>query len=168
MMEFTVRDEKSGDEQSIHDLTRIAFEGKTFSNKTEHLIVDTLRSKKALAVSLVAIVDGNLVGHVAFSLVTMSEGKNKWYALGPISVIPPLQKQGIGSGLIREGLARIQLLGAAGCVIVGNPRYYTRFGFEHDSSVVLEDMPPAASLVLRFVPNKDRGFVRFHDAFSHP
>jgi putative acetyltransferase len=161
-----VRAENPGDVASIRDLTRIAFAEKAFSSKTEPLIVDALREAAALSVSLVGVLEGRVVGHVAFSPVTVSEGRGAWYVLGPISVAPALQRRGIGSRLVNEGLSRLRDREAAGCVLVGNPRYYTRFGFQHDPTLILENWPAEVSLVVRFRPGEDRGVVTFHPAFS--
>ena len=75
------------------------------SNHTEQFIIEALRSARALTVSLVAEVDGIVVGHIAFSPVTMSDGTSAWYGLGPVSVHPEYQRNGIGKALIQEGLA---------------------------------------------------------------
>jgi putative acetyltransferase len=137
-----------------------------YSSRTEHLIVDALRAEGALALSLVAVIENLIVGHVAFSLVEISEASGTWYLLGPVSVLPAEQRRGIGSAVIRTGLARLRASGAAGCVLAGDPRYYTRFGFAHDPSITLEGVPPEAWLALRFLPSGDRGSVRLHPAFS--
>ncbi len=172
LTELVMRDEAPEDHKAIHELTKAAFADKSFSAKDEHFLVDALREAGALAVSLVAVGDGSVVGHVAFSLVEMATPDGAladgWYALGPISVAPNRQGQGIGGRLARAGLQRIKTLGANGCVLAGDPKYYTRFGFRHDPSIVLDHVPADASLVLRFGDNDDRGFVRFHPAFSTP
>lgn len=165
-MNFLICDERPDDAGAIYDLTKLAFEDKSFSSKTEHLIVNSLRAADAMAVSLVAVADDRVLGHVAFSNVSMSNAEGTWYVLGPVSVSPERQRQGIGAALIREGLSRVQQLGAAGCVLAGDPQYYIRFGFGHDPSVVLDQIPPEVSLVLRFRPTDDHGFVKFHPAFA--
>jgi predicted N-acetyltransferase YhbS len=162
-----IREESPEDERAIHDLTRIAFQGKEYSSNTEHLIVDALRADSALELSLVAVDGRRVVGHIAFSRVAIQRGK-QWYALGPISVAPDLQRQGIGSALIERGLSMLRDRTAAGCVLVGDPNYYSRFGFRHDRAVILEGMPSEYSMVLRFQSNEDGGSVKFHPAFSSP
>ena len=129
-MDILIRSEKSTDIDAIEQVTLAAFTGKFRDNPTEHLIVNGLRDAGALSLSLVAEVDEKIVGHVAFSLVTINGENLNWYGLGPISVISELQKQGIGSKLIHEGLSTIQTLGAKGCVLEGSPAYYQRFGFK--------------------------------------
>ena len=101
-----IRDEKSTDFEVISEVTITAFETMEISNHTEQFIIEALRSAKALTVSLVAEVDGIVVGHIAFSPVTMSDGSKDWYGLGPVSVHPDFQRMGIGKALIQEGLSR--------------------------------------------------------------
>ena len=98
-----IRLETPQDINAIEKITIAAFNGKLYSDQTEHLIVNRLREAGAMSVSLVAEVDGQVVGHVAFSVVTINGEDKGWYGLGPVSVSPELQKQGIGSKLIREG-----------------------------------------------------------------
>lgn len=167
-MDVSLRDERPGDAQAIQDVTRVAFAPMSFSSGTEHLIVGWLRAAGALSLSLVAVLDERVVGHVAFSRVSLSSGAADWFALGPVSVAPGLQRGGIGSRLIQAGITRLQGLGAAACVLSGNPAYYNRFGFFHDDRVQLEDTPPEAALVLRFTDVESAGFVRFHETFSRP
>lgn len=162
-----IRDERPGDEGAIHSLTALAFRTMPYSSGTEQHIIDTLRAEGALTVSLVAELDAKIVGHIAFSPVTIAGADAEWYALGPVSVHPDVQRLGIGSALIREGLARLKARGAAGCVLAGDTNYYGRFGFVRDSAFVLTDTPPEASMVLRFRGDTDGGVVRFHPAFSH-
>src|SRR3990172_2019973 len=122
-----IRNERESDVGVISEVTKEAFENHPHSNHTEQFIVDALRAANALTVSLVAEVDGKVVGHIAFSPVTISDGSQNWYGLGPISVLPECQKQGIGKSLIDEGLSLLKALGAKGCVLVGEPKYYERF-----------------------------------------
>lgn len=165
-MNVSLRDERPGDEQAIRELTRAAFEGKPYAAGTEHLLVGWLRAAGALRFSLVAVLQGRIVGHVALSEADMSGASGKWYALGPISVEPALQRKGIGSMLVSEALRRIRGLGAAGCVLSGDPAFYSRFGFARDPAVELEGEPPEYTFVLRFIDNGDSGFVRLHEAFT--
>ncbi|MBC7250073.1 MAG: N-acetyltransferase [Anaerolineae bacterium] len=93
-----IRDEKSTDYRAIADVTIAAFEKMEISNHTEQFVIEALRASQALSVSLVAEVDGRIVGHIAFSPVTMSDGAKDWYGLGPVSVHPDFQRKGIGKG----------------------------------------------------------------------
>lgn len=129
--EIIIRDETPEDVRAIGEVTVAAFKTLEVSNQTEQFIIDALRSAGALSVSLVAELDGRVVGHIAFSPITLSDGSTGWYGLGPVAVLPELQRQGIGTSLIREGLARLRALGGRGCCLVGHPDYYRRFGFEN-------------------------------------
>ena len=145
-----IRDETKYDAAVITEVTAAAFETLEISSHTEQFIVEALRSAKALTVSLVAEVDGRVVGHIAFSPVAMSDGAENWYGLGPVSVLPAYQRLGIGKALIREGLTRLKALGARGCCLVGHPDYYPRFGFENVVGLVLQGVPPEVFFALSF------------------
>jgi predicted N-acetyltransferase YhbS len=163
--QIDIRNERLEDIPNVYSLTQEAFRPMSYASGTEQDIVDALRREGALVVSLVAVLQREIIGHVAFSPVQFLSGASGWYALGPVSVRPRLQRQGIGTNLITKGLDHLKSIGASGCVLVGNPRYYGRFGFTQDTSLELERMSPSASLVLRFQNSGHSGFVRFHDAF---
>ncbi|MBN1826422.1 MAG: GNAT family N-acetyltransferase [Candidatus Eisenbacteria bacterium] len=160
-----IRDEKDADAGAIHDVTAAAFENMEISNQTEPYIVEALRAAGALTVSLVAESDGRVVGHVAFSPVTVSDGTADWYGLGPVSVLPEYQRQGIGKALIEEGLSRLKSRNARGCCLVGDPKYYVRFGFQNAPEMVLEGVPPEVFQVLSFGGPVPQGTVVFHEGF---
>jgi putative acetyltransferase len=126
-----IRDERPDDILAIHRLTGIAFAPMPHSDGTEPAIVDGLRRDGDLTLSLVAEVDGAIVGHVAFSPIAIA-GVAGWYGLGPISVHPDHQRRGIGRALVGEGLNRLRALGAKGCALIGDPAYYSRLGFVSD------------------------------------
>ena len=161
-----IRNETESDIQAIAEITKTAFATCPYGNHTEQFIIGALRAAGALAVSLVAEIDGNVVGHVAFSPVTISDGNPHWYGLGPVSVLPQHQRQGIGSALIREGLSLLRARGAQGCVLVGEPAYYQRFGFRNLPSLTLEGVPPQYFLALPFENPTPGSVVVFHSAFS--
>lgn len=108
-MNIQIRDEQNTDIQTIFDLTKAAFNDEEYSSHTEQFIVNALRAAKQLTVSLVAETQGKIVGHIAFSPVSISDGTTDWYGLGPISVLPEYQGKGIGSELMKEGLNRIKV-----------------------------------------------------------
>ena len=160
-----IRHETSADIKAIADVTAKAFRTVAISNQTEPFIIEALRGADALTLSLVAEIEGKVVGHVAFSPVTISDGTRNWYGLGPVSVLPENQRQGIGSALIRKGLSILQGLGGQGCCLVGDPNYYKRFRFQTISALVHEGVPPEVFLALplgEFVPT---GVVTFHEGF---
>ena len=161
-----IRPETPHDDETITLVTLAAFTGKFSDNPTEHLIVKGLREAGALSLSLVAELDGKIVGHVAFSKVTINGEDQGWYGLGPISVQPALQKQGIGSKLIQEGLAKIHAMGARGCVLEGDPNYYHRFGFKSYPNLIYENAPaPQYFMALPFYDAVPHGKVEYHQAF---
>ncbi|WP_119256362.1 GNAT family N-acetyltransferase [Shinella zoogloeoides] len=160
-----LRPERDGDIDAIRALTERAFRTARHADGTEHLIIDRLRAAGALTLSLVAEEGGAVVGHVAFSPISVSDGSAGWYGLGPISVDPSRQGEGIGSGLVRDGLARLEALGAAGCVLLGDPAYYGRFGFEPDPRLTLDGVPPEYFMRVAFSPVYGEGTVSYHPGF---
>jgi putative acetyltransferase len=163
---IVVRDETNADGGAITDVTIAAFKTLEVSNHTEQFIIEALRAAGSLSVSLVAEVDGRVVGHIAFSPVTISDGTQDWYGLGPVSVLPPYQRQGIGKALIHEGLSRLKGMQARGCCLVGHPEYYRKFGFDNVRELVHEGVPPEVFLALSFDGKTPRGTVTFHEAFK--
>jgi putative acetyltransferase len=165
-MDIIIRKETESDIKTISEITIAAFESLAISQHTEQFIVDALRDANVLSVSLVAVSGDQVVGHIAFSPVTISDGSSGWYGLGPISVLPELQKQGIGKTLMQEGLARLRSMGAKGCILVGDPGFYGRFGFRSPKDMFIEGVPQEYVLALPFVESKASGTVAFHDAFA--
>jgi len=163
---ITIRPETDADVDPIREITIEAFKTLQISNQTEHFIVEALRDGGALAVSLVAELGGKVVGHVAFSPVTLDDGTRDWYGLGPVSVLPEYQRQGVGTALIEEGLRRLKKLDAEGCCVVGHPEYYVRFGFENTPDLVFEGVPPEVFFALPFTGHAPRATVTFHEAFA--
>ncbi len=160
------RRENEGDADPIHDVTAAAFQGKPYSSGTEAHIVDALRAAGALTISLVAEDHDEIVGHIAFSPVTINGQAGRWYGLGPVSVLPLWQRRGIGSALIQGGLAQLRDLGAEGCVVLGDPAYYGRFGFTSDPALRYRDVDPSHFQRLSFTGVTPAGAVEFHPAFD--
>jgi putative acetyltransferase len=165
-LKVAVRSETDADAGAIAEVTAAAFRTLEISNHTEQFIISALRAAKALTVSLVAEVDGRVVGHIAFSPVAISDGTRNWYGLGPVSVLPAYQRQGIGKALMQEGLSRLKNMNAQGCCLVGHPDYYGKFGFKNMSGLVLEGVPQEFFLALSFDGHTPQGAVTFHDAFK--
>ncbi len=163
--DVVIRDETPEDADAITQVTAAAFQDLEVSGHTEQFIVEALRAAGALTVSLVAERDGRVVGHIAFSPVTISDGAADWYGLGPVSVLPEMQRQGIGTALITAGLARVKKLGARGCCLVGHPGYYARFGFRNVPGLTVEGVPPEVFFALSFADDMPQGSVSFHEAF---
>lgn len=160
-----IRRETEADVSAITEVTVAAFNSLEISNHTEQFIITALRAAKALAVSLVAEVDGHVIGHIAFSPIAISDGTQNWYGLGPVSVLPDCQRQGIGKALIKEGLSRLKDMHAQGCCLVGHPDYYKKFGFKNMPGLVLEGVPQDFFFALSFDGSTPQGTVTFHAAF---
>ncbi len=161
-----IRSEIPQDIKAIEQITIAAFDGKWYSDQTEHLVVNRLREAGAMSISLVAEMDGKVVGHIAFSVVTINGEDKGWYGIGPVSVLPELQKQGIGSKLIQAGLSLIREKGAKGCVLEGDPEYYQRFGFKNHPGLFYEGTPdPKYFMAFPFYDHVPNGKVEFHKAF---
>jgi len=158
-----IRKELISDINAISEVTIAAFKTLAISQNTEQFIINALRSANALTISLVAEIENEIVGHIAFSPVTISDGSLDWHGLGPISVVPRLHKQGIGKSLIYEGLSLLRNSGSKGCVLVGDPTYYKRFGFKNYPQLIHEGIPQEVFLALPFneeVPEAQLNFTR--------
>ena len=160
-----IRNETGSDAGAIAEVTMSAFRSLQISRHTEQFIIAALRNAGALTISLVAEVDGQVVGHIAFSPLTISDGTADWHGLGPISVRPANQRQGIGKALVNDGLSLLKALGSKGCALVGDPAYYQRFGFRNIPSLVYEGIPQEYFLVLPLANDRPHGSVTFHEGF---
>ena len=164
-MSINIRLEKSNDIQSIHTITVAAFLDAPHTDHTEQFIIKALRDSGALTVSVIAENSTKIVGHVALSPVTISDGTSDWYGLGPISVIPNQQGKGIGSKLMYAAITELKKLNAKGCVLLGDPNYYTRFGFEPIGGLILPDVPPEYFQAISFQNNHPTGTVTYQESF---
>ncbi len=163
---IVIRDETAADVDAITEVTLAAFMTLEISNHTEQFIITALRAANALTVSIVAELDGRVIGHIAFSPVTLSDGTPNWYGLGPVSVLPAFQRQGIGKALIREGLSRLKAMKARGCCLVGHPDYYGKLGFINPPGLAHAGVPPEAFFAMSFDGRIPQGTVTFHEAFK--
>jgi len=161
-----IRSETSADASAIAEVTAAAFKTLAISNHTEQFIIAALRAAKVLTISLVAEVEGRVVGHIAFSPVTISDGSPNWYGLGPVSVLPECQRKGIGRPLIQEGISRLKALGSRGCCLVGHPEYYKRFGFQNVRGLGHEGVPEEVFFALSLDGHIPQGIVEFHVGFK--
>lgn len=164
-MNITIRQERPEDVARIHDITVAAFLNAAHTDHTEQFIVNALREAGALSISLVAEKDGDIVGHVAISPVAISDGTPGWFGLGPISVKPDEQGKGIGSRLMQAALAQLEARNANGCVLLGDPGYYHRFGFKPLDGLTLANVPPEYFQAHRLRGNYPQGEVTYHAAF---
>lgn len=161
-----IRAELPADVPAIEQLTVAAFEHAPHTNGAEHFIVNALRRARQLSISLVAQDDEGIVGHIALSPVSISDGAAGWYGLGPVSVLPRHQGRGIGSQLMEAALAELQRLGASGCVVLGDPAYYGRFGFTATPRLVLPGVPPEYFQAILLGGVWPAGNVTYHEAFN--
>lgn len=165
-MNLTIRNEQAADIDAISALTAAAFEHAEHSSHTEQFIVNALRRSGQLSVSLVAVHNNEIIGHVAISLVTVSSGATGWFGLGPISVGPDCQGQGVGSALMEAALAELRRLGGVGCVVLGEPGYYGRFGFKAEPGLELPGVPQEYFQAVSFGDEMPSGTVKYHAAFE--
>ena len=162
-----IRPETPADSDAISALTSAAFAKTAYGDQGEAVIVCALRTAGALAVSLVAVEGGELLGHVAFSPVAIEGVDGGWFGLGPVSVQPDRQGEGIGAALIRYGLDILRQRRAAGCVVLGEPDYYRRFGFTTHNSLRFPEAPPEYFLGLSLSGESlPEGAVSYHPAFT--
>ncbi len=161
-----IRDEMPSDQAAIEAVIAAAFRDMPYSQQTETFIMAALRRAGALTVSLVAEEDGHICGQAAFSPVEIDGAPSDWYGAGPIAVTPERQHCGIGSALMEEGLGRLHRLGGGGCMLVGDPAWYQRFGFHTEPRLTLEGVPPEVFMVLAFGKTIPAGTVAFHPAFA--
>ena len=160
-----IRKENSTDYGVIRLITEVAFREMPYAGGDEQIVIERLRTANALTLSLVAVVEEEVVGHIAFSPAKAADDSCPWFALGPVSVLPDLQRQGIGSVLIESGLGQIEDLGALGCILTGNPNYYRRFGFALSPKNVPQNETEEFFMLKLFKDARATGPFRFHEAF---
>lgn len=169
-MPLQLRHETPDDLTAIEAVTVAAFADAPHTSHTEQFIVRALRAANELTLSIVAEEHGQIVGHVALSSVTITDGHNPsatgWYGLGPISVLPQRQGQGIGSRLMERALSELRAMQAAGCVLLGEPAYYARFGFEAHAGLQLPGVPPGYFMALALHGPVPEGIAHYSDAFN--
>lgn len=165
-MNVKIRGETPADLPTIEAVTASAFLKAQHTSHTEQFIVNALRRAGELTISLVAETDDTVVGHVAISSVSISDGASGWFGLGPITVLPLHQRRGIGSQLMREALRILRERGASGCVVLGEPEYYGRFGFHATPNLVLPGVPPQYFQAISFDSSNAKGIVTYHEAFN--
>lgn len=168
---FFLRHEVAADVIAVDALTLAAFESQPHSRQTEGAIIRRLREAGALSLSLVAQAGTPsspepLVGQATFSPICITGDAPNWYGLGPLSVVSDWQGKGVGAKLVLQGLRTLRQRGAAGCVVLGEPGYYGRFGFHSTPALTLPDAPPGCFLVRPFARIVPMGVVSLHPAFE--
>ena len=171
-MTIIIRNEQPQDILQIDAIHHSAFLYDQYSNHNEHLIVRELRNCDQLTVSIVAVDEDTqqIIAHVAVSPVKVLQEFNVeeggWYGLGPLAVIPSRQGQGIGSLLMQAALQQLKQVHANGCVLLGEPEYYQRFGFLANADLVLPGVPAHYFQALCFKGKVPKGVVQYHQAFE--
>jgi putative acetyltransferase len=160
------RHEAISDIPALRPLIADAFRDAPHASGREAEIVDALRRDGALALSLVATEANEIVGHVAFSPVTIGGKEVGWFGLGPVAVRREARRRGVGARLTEAGLRDIRERGASGSVVLGEPTYYGRFGFVADPTLVLAGTLPTYFQSLRMKGDRQIGEVRYHPAFA--
>ena len=164
-----VREETPQDHEAIREVNRLAFDG-----DAEVRLIDRLRADGDVVLSLVAQIDGEVVGHILFSkLESKTTGRGiKAVALAPMAVSPEFQERGIGTAMIERGLALCRERGYTVVVVLGHPDYYPRFGFSREKAQALESPYSElgeAYMALELVPGAldgVSGTVRYAAAFA--
>jgi len=156
-MRVIIRQERPQDIAAIHEVNEKAFE-----ETLEARLVDVLRTNNAVTLSLVAVVDDQIVGHILFTPVRLETGDRdlEGVGLGPMAVLPDFQRRGIGSKLVNEGLLKLRELGVSFVVVVGHPEYYPRFGFVLASRFRIRcewEVPDEVFMILPFDPSMREG-----------
>ena len=166
---MVIRPETPEDAAAIHNVN-----GEAFGQKEEGELIDKLRNRGVLSLSLVAVEDKEIVGHIAFSPVVIESETSSFegISLAPMAVLPAYQRQGIGSKMVRAGLEECRRLGHEIVVVLGHPAYYPRFGFvlAGPEGIGCEfEVPDEAWMILELREEAlagRRGTVRFQPEFN--
>lgn len=165
-MELTIRAATAADAAAITAVLQAAFAQHPHSQNQEYRLVEALRVQGGLSVALCAWQGEQLCGLVCASPVQLPMSAEGWYCIAPLAVLPALQGQGIGQQLMLAVLHKLQAIGAAGCVLVGEPDYYQRFGFSADPALTSAGIPPEYVLSRAFGSQQAQGEIIYHPAFA--
>lgn len=167
MTTVTIRRETDADIPAIADIVTAAFAEVEQSDQTESRIVEQLRDDNALSVSLVAVVDTRIVGHVAASPVSFDDATGGWFGVGPVSVAPESQGHGVGTALMEHVIAALREGGAGGAIVVGEPAFYVKLGFAHTEFLSYQNVSDKYLLAQRLGDSRfPTGQVHYHPAFA--
>ena len=164
-MNWVVRRENRLDQKAIAEMTKRAFAPMEYSDGDEQDMINTLRESGRLSLSLVVEHQGAIAGYVAFARMVIGDQPTDWYSLGPIAVEPRLQKRHIGTELIHAGLDQLRTIGVLGCVLVGDPNYYHRFGFVVTPKFVPARQPAEYFMINAFLGGEPPVGFDFDPAF---
>jgi predicted N-acetyltransferase YhbS len=165
-LNINIKEESPGDIPAIGRVITAAFHAAAHTSHTEKFIVDALRRAGKLTVSRVATHEDEVIGHVAISPIKVSGNDVDWYGLGPVAVLPNYQRRGIGSALIMDALLALSDCRAAGCVVLGDPGLYERFGFKANEALTLPGASAQHFLAVAFADSVPGGVVSYHEAFQ--
>ena len=166
ILQVIIREEQADDAAEIR-----AVNDKAFRQPLEGRLVDLLRANEGILLSLVAVSDAQIVGHILFSPVSLgSDGEVLQGAgLGPMAVLPEFQQKNIGTQLVSEGIDRLRKRGCPFVVVLGHPEYYPRFGFVPASRYNVRcewEVPDEAFMLLRLSNCDVSGLARYREEFS--
>lgn len=161
-----IRTETPGDASQITEVINRAFEGKWYAEGDEADLVVRLRALDDLAISLVAVCEGQVIGQIAFSPAELDGCFTGWFGLGPVAVHPDYQGWGVGSALMLAGFKELTELDAKGCILVGDPNFYGRFGFVLAPDNCPDDQPREYFMVKTLRAEVPVGQFAFHPAFN--
>ena len=165
MHNLLIHSENRTDHAAISHVIEQAFKNQQYSSHTEQYIVAALREADVLTLSLVAVLNQHIVGHIAISPIQISSGIEGWYGLGPVTVLPEWQLQGIGSALIQSALSQLKTMGAKGCIGLGDPNFYAEFGFKAVPELILENVSAEYFQALSFDGKFPQGTVTYSWCF---
>jgi putative acetyltransferase len=165
-MTISIRLEQPTDVAAIRDVTQRAFAPMPFADGDEHELIGQLRDAGALTISLVALDEGSLIGQVTFTPALAADGSDGWFTLGPVAVEPGFQRKSVGRQLIEVGLKMLREQSAAGCVLVGNPNYYSRFGFRLAPHLAPEGEHAEFFQILPLRVAEPKSVINFHPLFN--
>lgn len=162
-----IRAERSGDQKTIDQINDAAFNG-----DNESRLIDAIRNSELFVpeLSLVAEADGELIGHILFSIVTIKSGENDvpTLALAPMAVVPEHQNKGVGSLLVEEGLKRAKDQGFVHAVVLGHPEFYPKFGFVPASTKGIESPFPVPDEVFMALEIKEGSLDQIKGKIVYP
>lgn len=167
-MNCLIRPERADDYAAIYNVTKRAFAPMPFSDGDEQELIGRFRDAGVLALSLVAEMDDSIIGQITLTPAFAADGSPGWFALGPIAVAPENKSMKIGSKLMEAGIAWLREQEAAGCVLVGNPAYYSRFGFELYPALAPNGEPAEYYQILPLRVQQPSEIVSFHPLFYAP
>jgi predicted N-acetyltransferase YhbS len=171
-MNVSIRQEQAADYAAVFSCIKAAFQTLEISDHTEHLLVERLRKAPAFVpeLSLVAEVEGQLVGHILLSRISIKNGGQsvESLALAPVSVLPEFQRKGIGAKLIRTAHAKAAELGFGSSILVGHEKYYPRFGYEPTSKYGIELPFEAPEVNCMVVALRENGLLGVQGLVEYP